>query len=181
MHEIDRFIAACRALIETGSRGIIVTVIHTEGSTYRRAGARVVISEDGTITGAISGGCLERDLSERMREWLAAMTPRLITYDSTRSDDIVFGLGLGCRGILDLLIEPFDASHPPRLVIGFQWNLVHRFPWPAITRRSTSRREIVIDAHRDVARIVPFEDAAIDIDRDDDLRQLSDGSRRRQR
>jgi len=122
MHEIDRIIATCRALIDDGKRGVIVTVVRTEGSTYRRAGARTLIAEDATITGAISGGCLEHDLAERMTQWLASMTPRLITYDSTQPDDIIFGLGLGCRGILDLLIEPFDAIHPPRLVTLFQWN-----------------------------------------------------------
>src|SRR5882757_9025692 len=121
MHEIDRVIAACRSLIDAGRRGVLVTIVRTQGSTYRRAGARVVIGEDGGITGAISGGCLEHDLSERVAGWLAGMTPRLITYDSTRGDDLIFGLGLGCRGVLELLIEPFDAAHPPRLVTDFQW------------------------------------------------------------
>ena len=117
MHEIDRVRDAIRAT----PRGVLVTVVRTQGSTYRRAGARAVIAENGEATGAISGGCLERDLGERIRPWLADMQPRLVTYDSTRSDDLVFGLGLGCRGVLELLIEPFDASHPPRL-LDFAWN-----------------------------------------------------------
>ena len=117
MHEIDKAVEAIRAT----PRGIVVTVIRTHGSTYRRAGARAVISEDGRATGAISGGCLERDLAERIKPWLADMQPRVVTYDSTRADDLVFGLGLGCRGVLDLLIEPFDAAHPPRL-LEFRWN-----------------------------------------------------------
>jgi xanthine dehydrogenase accessory factor len=117
MHEIDRILEAVRAT----PRGILVTVIRTTGSTYRRAGARAVISEEGRATGAISGGCLERDLAERIRPWLADLQPRIVTYDSTRDDDLVFGLGLGCRGVLDLLIEPFDATHPPR-VLDFRWN-----------------------------------------------------------
>lgn len=117
MHEIDRVLEAIRAT----PRGILVTVIRTSGSTYRRAGARAVISEEGRATGAISGGCLERDLAERIKPWLADMQPRIVTYDSTREDDLVFGLGLGCRGVLDLLIEPFDAAHPPPL-LGLRWN-----------------------------------------------------------
>lgn len=112
MHELDKILDALRAT----PRGILVTVIRTQGSTYRRAGARAVISEEGRATGAISGGCLERDLAERIKPWLADMQPRVVTYDSTREDDLVFGLGLGCRGVLDLLIEPFDAAHPPRLL-----------------------------------------------------------------
>src|SRR5207237_1418311 len=82
------------------------------GSTDRRAGARAVIGEDGQSFGTISGGCLERDLAERVATWLTDFTPRVITYDSSKTTDIVFGLGLGCRGEIDLYIEPFDAAHP---------------------------------------------------------------------
>lgn len=117
MHEIDKVIDACR----TVARGVVVTVIRTHGSTYRRAGARAVISDSGEAFGAISGGCLEKDLAERIRPWLADMQPRIVAYDSTRASDVVFGLGLGCRGILELLVEPFDATHPPR-ILDFQWN-----------------------------------------------------------
>ena len=125
MHEITRILDAARSM----QRGVLVTLVRTEGSTYRRAGARVVISEEGRAVGAISGGCLERDLAERVRTWLADLTPRVVRYDSTRSDDLVFGLGLGCRGILDLLVEPFDAVHRPRLLSEFRWNGREAVEW----------------------------------------------------
>ena len=48
MHELDRILAACRALLESGRRGLLVTIVGTRGSTYRRAGARAVIGEDGS-------------------------------------------------------------------------------------------------------------------------------------
>lgn len=121
MHEIDRVIASCRTIAEGGGRGVLVTIVRTEGSTYRRAGARAVISEKGESFGAISGGCLERDLAERIRPWLESMAPQMIRYDSTRDDDVIFGLGLGCRGVVELLVEPFDAAHLPPLVTRFQW------------------------------------------------------------
>jgi xanthine/CO dehydrogenase XdhC/CoxF family maturation factor len=143
MHEIDAVIAACRTLIDSHRRGVVITVVRTEGSTYRRAGARAVIGEDGTVTGAISGGCLERDLAERLKQWLATMTPQLITYDSTRSDDLIFGLGLGCRGMLDLLIEPFDAEHPPRLVTSFHWNGREPVEWTTVLPNGESMIEII--------------------------------------
>ena len=117
MHELDKILETLRAT----PRGILVTIVRTHGSTYRRAGARAVITEDGRAVGAISGGCLERDLAERIKPWLEDMTPRVITYDSTRADDLVFGMGLGCRGVMDLLIEPFDPAHPPSL-LGFHWD-----------------------------------------------------------
>jgi xanthine/CO dehydrogenase XdhC/CoxF family maturation factor len=138
MHEIDRIVAAIRAT----PRGILVTVVRTHGSTYRRAGARAVIAEDGRAVGAISGGCLERDLAERIRPWLADMQPRLITYDSSRSDDLVFGLGLGCRGVLDLLIEPFDEAHPPR-ILAFQWNGHEPVEWTTTLPDGEVMKEII--------------------------------------
>jgi xanthine/CO dehydrogenase XdhC/CoxF family maturation factor len=142
MHEIDTITAACRALMDSNRRGAVITVVRTEGSTYRRAGARAVIGEDGTVTGAISGGCLERDLAERLARWLDAMTPQLITYDATRSDDLLFGLGLGCRGMLDLLIEPFDAGHPPR-VATFRWNGREPVEWTTPLPNGESIIEII--------------------------------------
>src|SRR5688500_14031131 len=138
MHELDRILDAIRST----PRGILVTVVRTHGSTYRRAGARAVIAEDGRATGAISGGCLERDLAERIRPWLANMTPRVITYDSTRDDDLVFGMGLGCRGVLDLLIEPFDAAHPPPL-LGFRWNGREAVEWTTTLPDGETLLEII--------------------------------------
>jgi xanthine/CO dehydrogenase XdhC/CoxF family maturation factor len=129
MHELDKVISTCRSMINENRRGVLVTLIRTQGSTYRRAGARVVIAESGEATGAVSGGCLERDLAERIRPWLADMQPRVITYDSSRSDDVVFGLGLGCRGVLELFVEPFDVSHVPPLVTDFHWNGREPIEW----------------------------------------------------
>ena len=96
-------------------RGFVAAIVRTEGSTYRRAGARCVITDAGDVTGTISGGCLEKDLIARSSEWMTDMQPRVITYDSSRDDDIVFGLGLGCRGVIEIRIEPFDEAHPPQI------------------------------------------------------------------
>ncbi len=147
VHELDRILAALRAT----PRGILVTVVRTHGSTYRRAGARAVIGEDGRATGAISGGCLERDLAERIKPWLADMQPRVVTYDSTRADDLVFGLGLGCRGVLDLLIEPFDAAHPLRL-LEFRWNGREPVEWTT----TLPDGEVLVEVIRPQRAIVIF-------------------------
>src|SRR4051812_54420 len=115
LHEIGKLRAAISMLVGAGRRGVLVTVAGTQGSTYRRAGARCVISEEGAAFGAISGGCVEKDLAARAKAWLEDMQPRVVTYDSSASDDVVFGLGLGCRGKIELLIQPFDAQTPARL------------------------------------------------------------------
>ncbi|MFZ2493761.1 MAG: XdhC family protein [Thermoanaerobaculia bacterium] len=129
MHEIDRVIAACRDIAARGARGVLITVVRTEGSTYRRAGARAVISATGEAVGAISGGCVERDLAERIKPWLGEMAPRIVRYDTTGDDDRIFGLGLGCRGVIDLLVEPFDGDHLPRLVTEFTWRGRETLEW----------------------------------------------------
>jgi xanthine dehydrogenase accessory factor len=122
MHEIDKALAACRRILDAGERGLLVTIVATRGSTYRRAGARLVISERGESAGVISGGCVERDLSLRFASLAADFAPRVITYDSSSESDIVFGTGLGCRGAIEMYVEPFDATHPPRLVREFRWH-----------------------------------------------------------
>ena len=152
MHEITRNIAAAKRIIESGGRGILVTIVATSGSTYRRPGARAVISEEGEATGALSGGCVERDLAERIEPWLVDFAPRVIRYDAASTSDIVFGLGLGCRGVIDMLIEPFDASHLPPLLADFHWNGLEPVVW---TTRFDGR-ELLSEVIRPERAIVIF-------------------------
>ena len=88
----------------------LATVMKVRGSAYRRPGARMLITASGRSVGTISGGCLESDVLERARTVMASRKPSLVTYDSTAPEDIVFGLGLGCNGIVQVLIEPFTAG-----------------------------------------------------------------------
>ena len=129
--------------MDAGSRGALITVVRTSGSTYRRAGARAVIAQHGVIAGAVSGGCLERDLAIRIRPWLSDFTARVVTYDAHRDDDRVFGTGLGCRGIIDLLVEPFDHAHPPRLVKEFRWNGRQAVEWTTTLPNGETLIEII--------------------------------------
>ena len=129
MHEISRTIDTVNRIMAAGKRGVLVTAIATQGSTYRRAGARVVIGEDGESFGLISGGCVERDLAARIESWLEAGRPQLFTYDTTQTSDILFGLGLGCRGVIEMLVEPFGAGRPPELVRSFRWNAREDVPF----------------------------------------------------
>jgi xanthine dehydrogenase accessory factor len=144
MHEIDRILTTIRRIVDEGRRGVLITVVSTTGSTYRRAGARAVIDENGRATGMISGGCVERDLAERVRPWIDELQPRLISYDATRSTDILFGLGLGCRGTMELFVEPFDAAHLPPLAANFRWNGRE----PVIRTTTFEGRELLIETIR---------------------------------
>jgi len=86
----------------------LATVVHVDGSAYRRPGARMLVSEDGELTGAISGGCLEGDALRKSQSVIFQQKSMLVTYDTTDEDDQKFGIGLGCNGIIHVLIEPID-------------------------------------------------------------------------
>ncbi|MBB6328379.1 xanthine/CO dehydrogenase XdhC/CoxF family maturation factor [Algoriphagus iocasae] len=86
----------------------LATVVHVDGSAYRRPGARMLVSEDGDLTGAISGGCLEGDALRKAQSVIFQQKSMLVTYDTTDEDDQKFGVGLGCNGIIHVLIEPID-------------------------------------------------------------------------
>ena len=100
---------------------VLATVVRTEGSTYRRAGARMLLRRDGTAVGAVSGGCLEADLRARVEELLAAGRPELVTYDTRSGDDLVWGLGLGCNGRADVLLEPLEGEAVARAARLHAW------------------------------------------------------------
>lgn len=90
----------------------MVTVVQTAGSTYRRAGARMVVFLDGASVGAISGGCLENDIVERSGSVLESGTPKLLVYDGS-SDDPIFGLGMGCNGVTTVFLERLAGLDDP--------------------------------------------------------------------
>jgi len=91
-----------------GKKTALATVVHLEGSSYRRPGARMLIEDDGNLTGAISGGCLEGDALRKALHVITQNRAMLVTYDTMDDDDAKFGVGLGCNGIIQVLIEPID-------------------------------------------------------------------------
>ena len=106
MTETEAIIAAWRQASEQKLRGALATVVRVEGSAYRRPGARMFVTENKVRTGVLSGGCLEGDVAERALEVIETGEPIVVTYDTTSDDDIVWGLGIGCRGVVQILIEP---------------------------------------------------------------------------
>lgn len=112
MKEIHDIVDAFDEAQRLGKQTALATVVHVEGSSYRRPGARMLISEDGELTGAISGGCLERDALRKALLVMVQQKARLVTYDTNDEDDAKLGMGLGCNGIIHVLIEPIDVSDP---------------------------------------------------------------------
>jgi xanthine dehydrogenase accessory factor len=110
MTETQAIIDASRCAAEQKLGGALATVVRVEGSAYRRPGARMFVTETGQRTGVLSGGCLEGDVSERALKVIESGKPVVVTYDTTSDDDIVWGLGIGCRGVVQVLIEPAAAT-----------------------------------------------------------------------
>jgi len=118
MKELEDIVKAFDVAQQQGKQTALATVVQVEGSSYRRAGARMLVTEDGELTGAISGGCLEGDALRKARLAMAEQQPMLVTYDTTDDDDAKLGVGLGCNGIIHILIEPIftdRANHPVNL------------------------------------------------------------------
>lgn len=106
MRELIDIIRAFGECTKKGKQVALATVVRVSGSTYRRPGARMLFSEKGRLAGLINAACLESDLSERAKQVIHRGKSELISYDTTSPDDIVFGLGLGCNGTVDILMEP---------------------------------------------------------------------------
>jgi xanthine dehydrogenase accessory factor len=92
--------------------GVLATLATVEGSSYRRPGARMLITGAGVRIGAISGGCLEEDLVERSKSVAESGHAELVVYDTTAENDIVWGVGLGCNGIVRILLERVPPCPP---------------------------------------------------------------------
>ena len=110
MKEIIDIVSAYDQAVKAGKKTALATVVLVEGSAYRRAGARMLITEDGQLTGAISGGCLEGDALRKARMVILQQKPLLVTYDTMDDDDAKLGVGLGCNGIIHILIEPINQG-----------------------------------------------------------------------
>jgi xanthine dehydrogenase accessory factor len=107
---VEHFDALPAGARRSGVPAALATVVDVRGSSYRLPGARMLIDEAGESFGMVSGGCLEADLLERSRRVLRTGDAEVIVYDTRATDDTVFGLNLGCRGVVRILLEPADAA-----------------------------------------------------------------------
>jgi xanthine dehydrogenase accessory factor len=113
--ELPALARRLRTALEQSARLALATVVSTEGSAYRRAGAWMTIDPDGRRQGQVSGGCLEADLAERAAAVLAGGVAEVVTYDTRHPDDLIWGLGLGCQGIVRVLVEPLSGDRLRRM------------------------------------------------------------------
>lgn len=110
MKELKDIVVAYDQAVKEGKQTALATVVHVVGSSYRRPGARMLVREDGKLTGAISGGCLEGDALRKAQMVMVQQHPILVLYDTTDDDDAKLGIGLGCNGLIHILIEPISTE-----------------------------------------------------------------------
>lgn len=111
MNEAQALVDAFDAANLRGERCALATVVSVEGSSYRRPGARMLVCEGGASTGTISAGCLEGDVIEHAKRVIRSGEAKLVEYDNTSVDDeMAWGLGLGCNGIVRVLVEPLASG-----------------------------------------------------------------------
>jgi xanthine dehydrogenase accessory factor len=99
IHELKEIINQAVINQKKGLQNVLATVVYLEGSSYRKPGVRMLISGDLNSVGAVSGGCVEKEIIHRTKSVFADKKSKIITYDGRYR--------LGCEGILYILIEPF--------------------------------------------------------------------------
>jgi xanthine dehydrogenase accessory factor len=122
----------------------MATVFATEGSTYSKAGHRIIITADGNYQGLVSGGCLEGDLAEHARTVIDSGVGKAVTYDLRDEADEIWGMGIGCNGIIKVLLQRLDSKS------GYE-------PFQTIAKRHLAHRAAIC------ATVVDSEDANLPI------------------
>ncbi len=124
MTEIERILGALNGASGTS---VLATLMSVAGSAYRAPGARMVVLPDDTTVGAISGGCLEKDVMAHAQRLRGAPVAETVSWDLTRDDDAPWGLNMGCNAKLDVLLEPCPNG-PPHYLSAAASGLAARHP-----------------------------------------------------
>ncbi len=104
----QQVIQNCKEWLSGDKQTWLCTILRTHGSSPRPVGSLLAFNADGFQAGSLSGGCVEDDLMERVRNGeLATRTPSLLEYGITAQDNE--RLGLPCGGRLEILVEPLSG------------------------------------------------------------------------
>ncbi|MGG0177884.1 XdhC family protein [Gottfriedia acidiceleris] len=120
---------------------VLATIIHVEGSAYRKEGTTMLFKGNGKEVGLLSAGCLEADLAYRVQETRVRKTPQTVTYDMSAEDDLTWGNGAGCNGIITVLLEPIDE---------YMFNLLTKLKKFLLNGTSVSMMKILSDDNNDI-------------------------------
>src|SRR5207244_13656699 len=112
--EVLDFLARVRG---AGQRAALATVVRVRGSAYRHEGAKLVVAEDGSTAGNVSGGCLEQDVREVALQVIRQGEPELRSYCSSADEVAAWDLGVGCEGQVDVYVEVAEARPKERALL----------------------------------------------------------------
>ena len=101
-HELKQMVEAFIEAKSQGKKAVLASVVHLNGSSYRKPGVRMLLLDDGQMIGAVSGGCVEKDIQRQSEMVFEEGQSRMMMYDGRYR--------LGCEGILYILLEPFNPS-----------------------------------------------------------------------
>jgi len=109
MRELHAILETWRGLEDGQTEAVLATVVHVTGSAYRRPGARMLIIPDGRRIGCVSGGCLEGEIVRKAWWFTESGAPVVRVYDTTSEDDAVWEFGLGCNGVVHVMLERINT------------------------------------------------------------------------
>ena len=116
MKELRTILDEAARLRDAARPFALATVAKINGSAYRQPGTRMLVTEDGNRYGTISGGCLEAEVAQRALQVLEDGTPVVEGFDLS-DDDLILGFGIGCEGVIHMLIEPVAAGEEGSLAL----------------------------------------------------------------
>lgn len=120
MKELKAILKEIKKVNFSERKAALATVVKVRGSSYRSPGARMLITDDGKWVGSISGGCLEGDALRKARMVMQSKKPMTITYDTREESNQNLGIGLGCNGVIDVLIEPVHPEEKQNTIALFE-------------------------------------------------------------
>jgi xanthine dehydrogenase accessory factor len=146
--ETAEILSRLAELKAAGRRAALATVVHIVGSAYRRPGAKFLIEATGDTLGSVSGGCLEADVREVALGVLETGKPSLRHYSTGADEDMVWGLGLGCNGLVDIFIQPATEGPLAKLADRLRELLAGDSPFELLT---------VVEGGEDLGAILALE------------------------
>lgn len=150
MKEQKAIIEAFKKIDLTKRKIALATVVKVRGSSYRSPGARMLITDEGTWVGSISGGCLEGDALRKARKVMTDGVAMTVTYDTREESNQNLGIGLGCNGVIDVLLEPIDPNQADHTISVFEKLVAIKEPVAMATVFSATTltaEKILIDAN----------------------------------
>ena len=128
MHELKHIVNAYKEARKMNLKSVLATVVDLDGSSYRKPGVRMLILENGKMIGAVSGGCVEKEVLRQAQSVFVDGKSKMMTYDGRYR--------LGCEGVIYILIEQFKPEDD--FFEKFEGNLANR---GSLKIRSTFRKK----------------------------------------